>query len=304
MKALYPILAWSLVWTASAAIVFDGTSPYHHVRVVDERGTRVLSFDASLETRMSLADSSKGHFQYTEYFHMPWLWHTNITRILVVGLGGASVQRAYQKYSPQVSVETAEIDPLVVKVAREYFQFPDNSTNKVILSDGRLFLRNTDKKYDVLLMDAYTRNRYGSSIPHHLVTREFFVLANKHLTENGVLAYNVIGSLQGWRADVLGSVYRTMRQVFPQVYLFPATDSSNVVMVATKNKELMTPAAAFRQGQDLIVAGLRTIPDFQVRIRSFRNDPPSSFLRSPILTDDFAPVDGLLRGRQERGPGQ
>src|SRR5262249_14766022 len=34
-----------------ATVVFDATSPYHHIRVIDNRGLRVLSFDGSLETR-------------------------------------------------------------------------------------------------------------------------------------------------------------------------------------------------------------------------------------------------------------
>src|SRR6186713_2238799 len=55
--------------------VFEATSAHHHIRVYDDNGLRTLSFDGSMETRMSLSDPSQGHFEYTEHFHMPWLWN-------------------------------------------------------------------------------------------------------------------------------------------------------------------------------------------------------------------------------------
>jgi spermidine synthase len=280
-----------------AEVVFDATSPYHHIRVIDERGLRTLSFDGTMESRMSLADPAQGHFQYTEFFQMPWLWNQHLSNVLMVGLGGASTQRAYQRSFPQTVVETAEIDPVVLKVAVEYFHFQQSLTNHVTISDGRVFLRRSTRTYDALVMDAYVKSRYGSFIPYHLTTQEFFKLAHEHLTTNGVIAYNVIGSLQGWRADILGAIYRTMKSVFPQVYLFPATDSLNVVLMATESKEKLTPAMAVDKASELQHAGLITMPSYLARVRAIRTEPPPSFLNSPILTDDFAPIDGLLRGR-------
>ena len=49
----------------SPNIIFEATSAYHHIRVIDQDGIRTLSFDGSMETRMSLRDPLKGHFEYT-----------------------------------------------------------------------------------------------------------------------------------------------------------------------------------------------------------------------------------------------
>src|SRR2546426_521376 len=220
---------------AQGRVVFETTSPYHHIRVIDQQGVRTLSFDGSMETRMSLRDPLTGHFEYIEYFHMPWLWNSNLTNLLMVGLGGASVQRAYEHYYPQVSIDTVEIDSTVVRIAKEYFGFKESERQRVHVMDGRVYLRRTETKYDTIILDAYVRSRYGSFIPYHLATKEFFEMANQHLTTHGVVAYNVIGTLQGWRADIPGSVYKTMKSVFPNVYLFPATESLNVVIIGTKS---------------------------------------------------------------------
>ncbi|MEW6304724.1 MAG: spermidine synthase, partial [Verrucomicrobiota bacterium] len=102
---------------ASGVVVFETTSPYHNIRVIDDRGIRTLSFDGSMETRMSLQQPLLGQFEYTEYFHMPWLWNRNITNVLMMGLGGASIQRSYRYYYPKVKIETVEIDSTVLEVA-------------------------------------------------------------------------------------------------------------------------------------------------------------------------------------------
>jgi len=245
---------------------------------------------------MSLQDPLKGHFEYTEYFHMPWLWNGQITNVLMMGLGGASAQRAYAHYYPDIWVETVEIDPVVFKVATNYFNFKPAATQRVHISDGRVFLRRTEAKYDAIIMDAYAKNRYGSFIPYHLATKEFFQLAAERLTTNGVIAYNVIGTLQGWRADILGSIYRTMKSVFPQVYFFPATDSLNVVLVGTKSEKKVGLPTLLQKASDLIQTKRVTMPTFRSRVYAFKSEPPLSYSRSLLLADDFAPVDGLLSG--------
>ncbi|MBN2506450.1 MAG: fused MFS/spermidine synthase [Verrucomicrobia bacterium] len=281
-------------------VVFEATSPYHHIRVIDEDGMRVLSFDGSTETQMSLSDPLRGHFEYTEYFHLVWLWQSRLSNVLMIGLGGASVQRAYAHYYPEVTVETVELDPTVVQVARDYFHFKEGPKQKVRVEDGRVFVRRTTRAYDAIVIDAYTAGRYGSFIPYHLATREFFELARRRLGTNGVVAYNVIGSLRGYQADILGAVYRTLNAVFPRVYLFPARESDNVVLVATCASQPVTLRQLQRRA-DAIVRGRRvSLPGFRTRVAAFRSLPPSNAHRSPVLTDDYAPVDGLLSGRTLR----
>ena len=275
-------------------VVFETTTPYHHVRVIDQQGLRTLSFDGTTETRMSLRDPFSGHFEYTEFFHMAWLWNTQLNNVLMVGLGGASAQRAFAHYYPQLSVETVEIDPVVLAVAREYFYFKESPRQRVHLEDGRIFLRRTRKQYDAILMDAYTENRYGSFLPQHLVTKEFFELARARLTTNGVLGYNVIGNLRGWRTDLLGAMYKTLRSVFPEVYLFPATESHNVVLVATQSK-IPASLPMLQQRATVLLRQRRvTLPTFWTRLSAFQTAAPLTAARAPILTDDYAPVEGLL----------
>ena len=63
-----------------AKVLFETYSAYHHIEVVESRGIRTLSFDGSRETQMSVTNPLAGHFEYTEFFHMPWLWNTRPLR--------------------------------------------------------------------------------------------------------------------------------------------------------------------------------------------------------------------------------
>jgi len=279
----------------SAVVVFSTFSAYHHIEVIDEGGVRTLSFNGSMETRMYREVPLQGHFEYTEYFHMPWLWNTNLKRVLMIGLGGGSTQRSYQHYYSNVVVDTVELDPAVVRVAKDFFQVIETPTHKVHLNDGRVFLRRTTNVYDAILMDAYATTRYGSSVPPHLTTKEFFTLARSHLTTNGVMAYNIIGQVDGANADFVGGLFRTMREVFPQVYLFPATTSQNVVLLATRSAERFDAERVQKEGLARVREGRITLPDFATRLQSFVNTPPATASRSPVLTDDRARVEGLLR---------
>jgi len=274
-------------------LVYETTSPYHHIRVLDNAGVRTLYFDDAMETQMSLADPLKGHFEYTEFFHMPWLWNTGITSVLTIGLGGGSVQRSFEHYYPEVRIETVEIDPAVVEVAKSFFHFKESDRQKVIVEDGRVYLRRTRGRYDLIVMDAYVQGRYGSSIPQHLATKEFFELARDHLGTNGLVAYNVIGSVNAWRSDVVGAIYRTMKAVFPQVYVFPARTSGNVVLVATKAAGRADISGLRKRAFMLRESGRIRLTSFQQRLESLNPNAPQSALRSPILTDDFAPIEGL-----------
>lgn len=278
-----------------AAAVFSSFSAYHHVQVLDDGDMRTLSFNGSMETKMSRANPLRGHFEYTEYFHTPWLWNTNIRRVLMIGLGGGSTQRSYQHYYTNVLVDTVEIDPMVVNVAKSFFGVTETPRHRIHTNDGRVFLRRTTNTYDVIIMDAYATTRYGSSVPPHLTTKEFFLLARSHLTTNGVMAYNIIGQMKGWQEEFVGSMYRTMREAFPQVYLFPAEESQNNVLVGTRTAARYDLARVQREGAALMRSRQITLPLFSRRLQSFETNQPAAAARSPVLTDVRANVEGLLR---------
>ncbi|HEY5915058.1 MAG TPA: protein-L-isoaspartate(D-aspartate) O-methyltransferase [Verrucomicrobiae bacterium] len=277
-------------------VIHEVTSPYHHIRVLDDGNFRTLCFDDALETSMSIQNPLTGHYEYTEYFHMPWLWNTNISKVLIIGLGGGSAQRSFEHYYPRVTVDSVEIDPTVLQIANDYFNFRESERQKVHLEDGRVYLRRSTAQYDLIVLDAYVQGRYGSCLPQHLATQEFFQIARDHLTTNGIVAYNVIGNVTGWHAEIVGAIYRTLTTVFPQVYLFRCNTSQNIVLIATKARGRAEINGLRQRAHLLVQSGRIELPGFLDRLSSIQFAPPANLARCPILTDDFAPVEGLAGG--------
>lgn len=282
----------------SAKVIFEKTTNYHHIQVYDLKGVRTLSFDGSEESFMKIGEPVNSGFEYIGFFHAPFAINAAVTDVLMVGLGGGSAAKQFQASYPGVNIDIVELDPAVVDVAQTYFEFKPAATTKIYTMDGRQFLKGTKKKYDLILMDAYTSNPYGSFIPFHLATQEFFALAKSRLKPNGMLAYNVIGQLSGWRKNILGSVFKTMETSFPTIYMFPASSSRNVVMVADLGSQTYTRALLMNSARSLVERGRTKLPGY-VAMVSKVYDPdsrPAAYQASPILTDSYAPVDGLLKG--------
>ena len=108
-------------------------------------------------------------------------------RIGAVGLGTGTLA-VYGR--PRELLRFYEINPEVVRLAREHFTFLGDCTAKVeiVLGDARISLEREDpQQFDVLAVDAFT----GDAVPAHLLTREAFAVYLRHLAEDGLLAIHV-----------------------------------------------------------------------------------------------------------------
>ncbi|MEO8144975.1 MAG: fused MFS/spermidine synthase, partial [Betaproteobacteria bacterium] len=108
-------------------------------------------------------------------------------RVGVIGLG-VGVFTAWG--TPGDSFRIYELDPDVVKIAREQFWYLSDSQAKieVVTGDGRLNMeRDPPQNFDLISVDAFS----SGSIPIHLLTREALQAYRRHLAPGGVVVYNV-----------------------------------------------------------------------------------------------------------------
>ena len=204
-------------------------------------------------------------------------------------------RRAYPELK---RIDVVDIDPCVFDMARKHFGYRDD--DGVIAShvcDGRLFLRNTERKYDAIILDAYSA---GGRIPWHLVTDGFMGPVKERLAPGGVMLMNVISAIEGSHSRLLQAVHRTATGVFPSAYLFPRyrmsegfgpTTTSNMFIVATLDTERHEPAAVLERYRARLGGAVRMdhLLDPVVACRSSIAYAPGT----PILTDDYAPTDSM-----------
>ena len=192
-------------------------------------------------------------------------------------------------------MDVAEIDPDVVKVAKEYFGVVEDHRLRIHTVDGRLFLKRSDALYDLAILDAFSYE----SIPFHLTTREFLRELSDRLTPRGVVAANIIGAVAGPKSRLFRSMIRTYQEVFPQVYVFPVglfggrgdAMLRNIIVIATKSEERLTEADLAARAEALFTSG-KMSHNVTPYVRSLLTQGVQTG-DVPVLTDDYAPVDSL-----------
>ena len=132
--------------------------------------------------------------------------------ILLLGYGSGVSSAAYLSSETAHSVDTVENTEPVLEAGKIYFPDEYNRVmhdprSKVIFGDFRNYIRFTEKKYDIVLLDHSIIDPYYSGF----FTVEFFNQLKRILKPNGVIA-----SLG------VGLSYDTMRHSFPYVYMYTA----------------------------------------------------------------------------------
>jgi len=156
---------------------------------------------------------------------------STIRRILIVGLGGACMQRYLYKLLPDATIETAELDPEIRSVAAKYFFFKEDNRQIVHLGDGRTFLETSKTKYDIIFLDAFS----ALSIPYRLATQEFLHIVRDHLSEGGVVCANL------WDGEAnYHDMVKTYAASFPEVHVVKCSYSGNSILLALPRQANLT----------------------------------------------------------------
>ena len=129
--------------------------------------------------------------------------------ILVIGAGGFTLGLSDKKND----YTFIDIDDSLKDVSEQYFLKQKLGENKKFKAvPVRAYLQQLDKdfKFDLIIVDTYL----GTTIPLHLVTKEFFESVKARLKPNGVMAMNHIGSTT-FNDEFSLNFNETLRSVFP-----------------------------------------------------------------------------------------
>ncbi|MEX2645466.1 MAG: fused MFS/spermidine synthase, partial [Gaiellaceae bacterium] len=259
-----------VVKASEGRILHEEESRYQFVQVVERAGVRRLYLNEGVAVHsVYRPDTVLTGGVWDVLLAIPALLDREPRSLAVLGNAGGTVARAYGVYWPQVEIDGVEIDPAVSEAGLRWLGMGENPRLRIVDADARPFLRRTDRRYDLIFVDAY-RQPY---VPFYLATREFFELAESRLRPGGVLALNV-ATLPGdsrLRDELAG----TVAAVFPEVRVWPVLRFNHFVIGLT------TP-----------LRGLRPVPVL--------GDLLASQLTGPVApsatpwTDDHAPVEWVI----------
>lgn len=268
-------------------LLVEKESLYNNIYIYSDPPYVTLTFGHNgrlyTESSHNTKDDRELPIVYTRYMTAGLIYPKKIGSILEIGAGGGRTAWYLHRHMPDVPITTVELDPEVVKLAQTYFGVKDEKNFKIVTRDGRLFLRESKDRYDLILIDAYR----GPFVPFHLLTKEFYEAAKTHLTDGGVLVQNIEPTTM-----LFDSATKTISAVFANVEFYLA--QGNVVTVAydgpKRSKEALAEIAAKRQEQHKFRYDLTKL---LVERRTLNADVGTISKDAKILTDDFAPVEAL-----------
>ncbi|WP_083097553.1 polyamine aminopropyltransferase [Pseudophaeobacter leonis] len=200
------------------AVLSDSMTEHQRLKVL-QNGTfgRILTLDDVVQT------TEGDNFIYHEMMtHVPILAHGAAKRVLIIGGGDGGMAREALHHASVDHVTMVEIDAGVVDFSKEYLPmlsqgaFDDRRLNLVI-ADGAAFMRETDEKFDVIIVDSTDPIGPGEV----LFTDTFYGHAARALTAKGIIAtQNGVPFMQG---DELTGTLRAFQALFTDASCYLAT---------------------------------------------------------------------------------
>lgn len=277
---------------AHSNVVHEERSLYRNIIVDETRDLRCLKFNTkSSQTSQSCMyknNPDKLVFNYTKLTFASLLVTDNPKNVLIIGLGGGTLSNVIHALYPAAKIHNVEIDPAVLKVARNYFNFIENDAVTSSVQDGRIFIKRAaikKQKYDWIILDAFN----GDYIPEHLLTKEFFEEVKSVLAEGGVIAANTFSSSKLYEHESA-----TYHAVFGDFINVSRANRSNRIILAGVNSmpteaQINQRIKALNPRLKKYDVDLKAISTYMQSTKNKQDWPANT----KVLTDQYSPANLL-----------
>ena len=261
-------------------LTLEDESVYNYLQVQEDDERVVLSTNVLFGVQsVYIKDDSLTGMYYDYALAAPlMLGEPDRAELLVLGMGTGTYATQCRRYFPDMQIEGVEIDEKITGLAHEYFALPDDIP--VTTYDGRAFLNCTDKKYDIIMVDAYQ----DITIPFQMSSAEFFGLVRSHLKENGVMIVNM-NMISDAEDGINAYLQDTIASVFGNVYTVNVDRATNRELFASDNPEILENLKKN--------TALLQDPALSEMMQRVRAGMTAYTAGDRILTDDRAPVELL-----------
>ncbi len=262
-------------------LITEVETPYQFAEVYKLNSSETaLSVNDSAGIQSIYTPNRLTGFYYDAYLTLPFMFpKAQQVNTLLIGMAAGTIPTMYSRdvepYRASVPITGVEIDPRLVQLGTKYFHLQTSYAN-VINADGRVYVRTTSSKFNLMIVDAYSQEIY---IPFYLTTREFFQECLSHLDSNGILAMNV--NTTSPNAPLLKAIERTLGTVFAHIYLAKAPGAYNELLIASKMPVSLPAKNALPTFLDGVRASLAS---------TWVTPNPGKGI---ILTDNHAPVQQM-----------
>jgi spermidine synthase len=199
------------------------------IDISEEAGVRYLHFGSEwIQGAMRIARPWNLELEYTREMMASLLLREGARwprKVLLIGLGAASLTKFLYRNRPLAHLTVVEIEPDVIAAARQFFKLPEDPKRvSIVIGDGMEYILNSDKKFDLILVDGFDENARSGALD----TVPFYQACRTHLSDDGIMAVNLLGRSHGFEA----STKRIMAAFTDRALVFPSCESGNAIAFA------------------------------------------------------------------------
>ena len=177
-------------------IIYSGRTKYQEVQIIDTPTFgRCLILDGRLQS------SELDEFVYHEALvHPAMITHPNPEKVLILGGGEGATLREVLSHKTVKEGVMIDIDEELVNLCKKYLpkmgkKALRDERARVIFEDGLKFVKETDEKFDVIIMDLPEPLEGTPAEP--LYKKDFFEILNSKLTDDGILSSQIGKTCKG-----------------------------------------------------------------------------------------------------------
>jgi spermidine synthase len=205
-------------WGPTLLAVHD--TAYHNIALLEKEG------QVSVFTNGLWLFSQPDRLSAEYGVHLALLQHPEPKTILLLGGGIAGLLEELFKQPGIRSIDYVEPDPDFIPLLKPHLSPAtdaslQNPRVRLFHQDPRIFMHRSPARYDVILMNV------GDPITaqmNRFYTKEFFADVKQRLSSGGIFSFAVSGGesmLGPTQARFLGSIKKTLLQIFPQTLIYP-----------------------------------------------------------------------------------
>jgi len=211
-------------------IVHYQNSQYGNICVLENEGQYIFFLDGIPNLITPIPDIPF----LEEFVHLPLLAHPEPAKLLILSGGAGGMINEALKHPSIEAIEYAELDPLILDLLKKFptplteYELNDRRV-KIKHIDGRLFLKTTRNKYDVIFVGTQEPSNLQAN---RFFTKEFFSLVKERLNKGGILVLGLPGSLTYLNEELRNlnsSIFNTLESVFSHIRVIPG-DGRNLFL--------------------------------------------------------------------------
>jgi len=196
------------------------------IDIREEAGVRTLLFSSEwVQGAMRISRPWNLELEYTREMMASLLLRDAPRKVLLIGLGAASLTKFLYRHYPLAHLTVVEIEAAVVAAARQFFKLPEDPKRlNLVIGDGAEYVLNNKEKFDLILVDGFDENAHSGA----LETLSFYQACRTCLSNEGIMAVNLLTRSRNPEAITA----RIEKAFDDRMLQFPSCESGNAIVFA------------------------------------------------------------------------